>query len=102
MKAVTNPHIHLSKDNISVQNLNLEDTLLLLGSAFLHILNRAAETTPKDKEILYDSANALFSNILQSFAPEIEMRPDLTVEAILEAENAILDRKVGALEQEAL
>ena len=101
MKAVTNPHIHLTKENISIQQLNLEDALLLLGSAFLHILNRAADSNkdPAVKDALYDAANSLFSNILKEFAPEIEMRPDLTVQAILEAENAILDRVTTAEEE---
>lgn len=47
----------------------------------------------KVKDEIYDMVNVAASNILRQFAPEIEMRPNLTAEAILKAENAILDEK---------
>ena len=37
--------------------------------------------------------NAAASNTLSYFAPEIEMRPHLTAQAILEAENNIINRQ---------
>lgn len=39
------------------------------------------------KEDLYDKYNAGASNILYLFAPDTELRPDLTVEAMKEAED---------------
>ena len=44
------------------------------------------------KEEIYDLFNAAASNTLSFFAPEIEMRPHLTSQAILEAENNIIER----------
>jgi hypothetical protein len=43
------------------------------------------------KEDLYDMYNAAASNTLNIFAPDIEMRPHLTAQAILEAENKIIN-----------
>jgi hypothetical protein len=40
---------------------------------------------------IYDIYNAQASLVLDKFAPEIEMRKDLTAEALLKAENEILD-----------
>lgn len=48
------------------------------------------------KEDIYDMFNAAASNTLSYFAPEIEMRPHLTSQAILEAENKIIDRALQA------
>lgn len=52
---------------------------------------KAAEYLDKVKCDLYDAYNTAASSVLSMFAPEIEMRPDLTVDAIIAAENKILD-----------
>jgi hypothetical protein len=44
------------------------------------------------QEELYDLFNAGASRTLDLFAPNIEMRPHLTTQAIMEAENAIIER----------
>jgi hypothetical protein len=60
-------------------------------TAMFSIVNSAPEDQrPQVKEELYDMYNAAASNLLSFFAPEIEMRPHLTTQAILEAENAII------------
>lgn len=41
---------------------------------------------------IYDMINFGVTNMLGEFAPEIENHPDLTAQAIMEAENAILDK----------
>lgn len=45
---------------------------------------------------LYDMVNFGVTNMLGEFAPEIENHPDLTAQAIMEAENAILDKVAKA------
>lgn len=50
---------------------------------------------PQKKEVtedLYDMYNAAASNTLFYFAPEVEMRPHLTTQAILEAEDRLLSK----------
>lgn len=50
------------------------------------------------KKYMYDVMNIAFSNALTAFAPEIEARPDLTADALLKAQNDILEeemRKAG-------
>jgi len=54
------------------------------------VSNASEEARPKVKEDLYELFNIAASNTLAIFAPEIEMRPDLTVQAILEKENEII------------
>lgn len=49
------------------------------------------------KEDLYDKYNYAASNILEMFAPEFELREDLTAEAILKAENEIIEKKYDEL-----
>jgi hypothetical protein len=46
------------------------------------------------KEEMYDMFNIGASNVLQEFAPDIEARPDLTTEAIMKAEDEIMEEKI--------
>ena len=77
--------------------ITLADFMTVVHTAMLSTMKATVEKTPaeakeKVKEELYDMLNAAASNTLAYFAPEIEMRPHLTTQAILEAENAILER----------
>lgn len=47
------------------------------------------------KEDLYDRYNQAVSRVLESFAPDLELRPNLTAEAILRAENKIISEKAA-------
>lgn len=47
-----------------------------------------------DKE-LFDCLNHSFSKCLENAFPELELRPELTEQAILELENRIIAEKVG-------
>ena len=49
---------------------------------------------------IYDMINFGVTNMLGEFAPEIENHPDLTAQAIMEAENAILDKATKAEDAE--
>ena len=72
------------------------DIIIHCLSACLRTMENVVQNAPeKDKqgftEELYDFFNVQASNVLKVFAPDLELRPDLTAEAILNAENAILD-----------
>lgn len=43
-------------------------------------------------QAIYERYNLAASNLLSTFAPEIEMRPDITEQAILELENKIIEQ----------
>lgn len=79
-----------SEDLTAVDYINI--TLSAQMQVFKSIVNQAKDEAIK--EDLYDMYNQAASAFLTAFAPEIELRPDLTAEAILKAENEILD-KVG-------
>lgn len=42
---------------------------------------------------MFDLMNQAFSRTLEFFAPEYELHPDLTAQAILEKENELIERK---------
>ena len=77
-------------------NITGPDLLAALFTAVLSTARAMLASVPEEHqedatEEIYDMINAGASNVLELFAPEIEMRPDLTVEALLDAENKILD-----------
>lgn len=47
------------------------------------------------KTTMYDMMNIAFSNALDEFAPEIEARPSLSADAILRAQNEILEEEMA-------
>lgn len=52
------------------------------------------------KEELYDAYNQAASAFLEALAPDLELRPDLTAEAILEMENQLLEQKAEEIEED--
>lgn len=81
------------------QPMPITDFFQVLFTGILSAMNAVVshateEELPIVKEDLYDMLNAAASNTLALFAPEIEMRPHLTTQAILEAENALIERAV--------
>jgi hypothetical protein len=94
------------------ENLDLKEFLTLISTGILQTMNAiraqtkqaaisAAKVNPDldvDKAIqlcteeLYDMYNAAASHTLSLFAPDIEMRPHLTTQAIMEAEDRIIER----------
>jgi predicted metal-dependent hydrolase len=57
------------------------------------LANASEENRARIEDELYDLYNIAASNTLMLFAPGKELRPNLTAQAILEAENAIIDRE---------
>ena len=85
---------------ISILDL-LELTLQLQLQAMESFIEKIPE---EDKEAvksdLYDKYNEGASALLSVFAPEFELREDLTAEAILKAENEIIEAKYAAMMEE--
>jgi hypothetical protein len=80
--------------------IDFEELLQYTQTAVLNyakqIISFVPEETPEDAEkvkgFLYDQMNYAFSRTLEFFAPEYELRPGLTAEAILKAEDEILEQ----------
>lgn len=71
--------------------LDFLTTTDLLLSALLAMMESTVEAAPPQhkldvKEVLFESFNVAASTLLAQFAPHIELRPDITEEAILKAE----------------
>lgn len=73
------------------------DLVTVLSNYLLHVMNKFQENAPEEhkevtKQLIYDTMNEHFTVILEKFAPEFELRPDLTVDAIAKAEHEILSK----------
>lgn len=96
-KAPSPDYIMLSRSHFELHGeFNLEDVLNLCFSAQLHFMRSTLSTVPEEhreeaKGRFFDIYNESASKLLEMFAPELEIHPGLTAEAILKAENAILD-----------
>lgn len=77
----------------SDQPIDILSFLQLTCTAQLSALRTFVADHPEAKDDLYDKYNMIVSNVLGMFAPETELRPDLTAQAILEAENKIIEEK---------
>jgi hypothetical protein len=88
------------------ENLKFDDAMRLLGTAALALMdgldNYIKEKDPDNYDEvhghIYDTFNILASNVLDAFDNTRSPGTDLTAQAILEAENAILDREVPTIE----
>lgn len=92
-------HIHLlDNGKLDVKTkypLAFDDMISVLMSVSLGTMNQLVANAPEDAKVecqgaLYDMFNVAASKVLQNFAPELELRPNLTAQAILEAENRII------------
>ena len=97
--------IVISEDGMfASQPLTYADVLQLTCSCVAGVAGdilskvESAEEREKIEAELFDTANLAFSNCLAHAFPTQELRPDLTEEAIMEAENAILKRAAEDME----
>ena len=103
----TTVHIQVRDNKVSItynHPITLPDFITLMSTAILSAMQQTVANVPESereraKEEIYDMYNAAASNTLHYFAPEIDMRPHLTTQAILEAENAIIERMCQAKAQ---
>lgn len=99
---VTNNQIYYTvKDNkVTVKTrgpATFDEVLQTTISGLIGVMMSLVSTAEKQeqdtiKQDLYDRFNVSASRALEIFAPEYELRPDLTSTAILQAENAILNK----------
>lgn len=77
--------------------MNAEQLTNTLLSVLFSVYRDNIQSVPEEHQHLitkhlFDNFNAAASEFLKQLDPNSDLRPDLTEEAILEAENAILDR----------
>ena len=100
-------NLHGGKVKISMQHpVSFTEFIALTCSGILNAMKAIENSVPQEqkaqvKEELYDMFNASASNTLQYFAPEIEMRPHLTSQAIMKAEDDIINAVVKKKKEEA-
>lgn len=100
--------IELNEDQVSFKAekpIYADDFLNMLFTTSLGFLTDIVAKAPEDmrglaKEELYDLFNQGASKVLENFAPEYELHPGLTAQAILEAENKIiLENRLNEVER---
>lgn len=101
-------HIDSETGISSNEHLSFEDSLRMIGTAALSIM-QGLDTYVKENDAdnyetvhghIYDMFNIMAGNILDAFDENRSPATDLTAEAILRAENEILDEQVPTLEPE--
>lgn len=99
MISITQDGMMLSSEELHVADY-INITLAAQLNMFNDILRRADEEEREHtRGELYDMYNLAASAFLKAFAPEFELRPGLTEEAILRAENEILDERAADIDK---
>lgn len=96
------------KDNqVSVKSrgpVTLEDMIQVTMTGLLGAMNTLLKAAKSDEEreqlkgYIYDRFNIAVSRTLEIFAPELELRPSLTTDAIIKAENELLKEEIAKAE----
>lgn len=108
MKTLT---ITLTDDNSikteASESMGLEEVMDITLSAILGIMNEiksnAEEHTDKHEELeafLFGMFNEAASTLLAQFAPTLDLRPDISADAIMELEDKQLKGQLDLLKQE--
>lgn len=98
-------YINIKDDKVKLSMkhpLSLPDFLQVVQTGLLTALNsflESADNKEKAKQELFDLYNTACSNTLHYFAPEYDLHPDLTAQAILRAENEIIDEEYRKLKK---
>jgi hypothetical protein len=90
--------LRLSEGKVHIEHqgeLHFEDAINTLTTAMLFYMNQFTKNVKEEhqehvRQTVYDFANDRFTQVLEMYAPEFELRPHLTTEAIMKAENEIL------------
>ena len=101
-------HIDSETGLSSNEHLSFDDALRLIGTAALSIMegldhyvkDNDADNYEEVHGAIYDKFNIMAGNILDAFDATRSPATDLTAEAILRAENEILDEQVPTIEPE--
>lgn len=108
-------HIETTKDQqlaFQSENVNFETLLRMVIPVIVNSAKKIYQTAAEQKTpnvpaltpaqledlklTMYDTMNIAFANALDEFAPEIEARPNLTADAILRAQNELLEEEMQA------
>lgn len=96
-------NVHDGKVKVSFRKpVSLPDFIQVVQTGILYALNsylESADNKEQAKEELFGLYNTACSNTLHYFAPEFDLRPDLTAEAILKAENDIINQRYRELKR---
>lgn len=101
-------HIDTETGISASEHLSFDDALRLIGTAALsmmegldkYVKENDAENYESVHGAVYDKFNIMAGNILDAFDNTRSPATDLTAEAILRAENEILDEQVTEIEPE--
>lgn len=101
-------HIDSEKGISASEKLSFEDSMRMICTAALALMDGLdqyiKEAAPNEEEYekahghVYDVFNEMAGAVLNAFDGERSPHTDLTAQAIMEAENAILDREVPTIE----
>ena len=90
------------KCNCKIPLVNLADIFCANLTAGVQSIEKAlpkgTADTEKFRKYLFDELNHSFSKCLENAFPDYELRPELTEEAILRAENEILHERAALLD----
>lgn len=106
-----------SANTLVTPNTSFSDAIQMLSTLTLHVLNsytiaanggQLPEKPSKEqynkfiaiKEQVYQAYNEAASSVLQLYAPEFELRPDVTAEAIQRVEEEIINERFNKLNRE--
>jgi hypothetical protein len=95
---------------VQTKNVGFDDLLRMLIPVIVQSAKRIYEVAERQetpnvpamtpatlrelKLTMYDTMNIAFSNALDAFAPDIEARPNLTADAIIKAQNQLLEEEM--------
>lgn len=87
-------------------NPSVEEITHMLMNTQLHVMREIVRLAPVPKQeevkaLLFDLVNLKMSAVLESFAPEFELRPNLTTEAIIKAENELLKDEMSKMPKQS-
>jgi spore germination protein GerM len=85
------------------KNLHITDLIQVLSTVILNAMKSLVKAAPIGKQMelrndLYDMYNMAASQTLRYFAPDLELHPGLTEQAIMEAENNIVNREYARVQ----
>jgi hypothetical protein len=103
---VNNNQIYFNvKDNqVSVKSrgpISLEEMMQVTMTGLIGAMNSCLKAAKNDeehkqlKEYIYDRFNQAASRTLEIFAPELELRPNITVDAIKRAEDDLMREEMA-------
>lgn len=96
-----NEHIEATREGaVTLENETQALLTVLLNSNLTAIANAPKNASQSLRELIYDNLNIAFANILENIIPDDEtFLGNLTAEAILKAENELIDKKYRSLKK---